>query len=264
MLKKHREITLANLNTVFGQDTRENERIAEDVFRNVAKNGADWIKFLSYDKEGIGKLVTEIEGLENLDKAISAGKGVILLASHFGNWELLSAYLYSHGYTGAIIAKRIYFYKYDNLINRLRRRFGANIVYRDESPKKLLKILKDGGMLGILADQDVDSVEGIFVDFFGKPANTPVGPVKLGMVTGANLVPAFMIRKPDNTYKLIVEKAIELVSKGDKENDIRRYTQEWTNVLERYVKKYPEQWVWMHKRWKNKPDMRQERTDHVE
>ncbi|MBU1084706.1 MAG: lysophospholipid acyltransferase family protein [Candidatus Omnitrophota bacterium] len=253
LLKKHREIAVSNLKDGFGCDDKECLRIAEDVFRNVAKNGADWIKFLSYSKEDIGRLVTEIEGIDNLDRAISEGKGVILLASHFGNWELLSAYLYSHGYTGAIIAKRIYFPKYDKLINRLRKRFGAKVVYRDESPKKLLRILKSGGMLGILADQDVDSVESIFVDFFGKPASTPVAPVKIGMVTGANLVPAFMLRKKDDTYKLIIEKAISLVPRDDKNSDIERYTQEWTAILEKYVKKYPDQWVWMHRRWKTCP-----------
>jgi len=258
LLKKHRDITLSNLNGVFGDDPKKNVRIAEDVFRNIAKNGADWVRFLSYKKKDISRLVTEVDGIENLDQAIKEGKGVILLASHFGNWELLSIYLYSHGYTGAIIVKRLYFHKYDKLINRLRKRFGANIIYRDESPKKILKVLKNGGMLGILADQDMDSVEGIFVDFFGKPAYTPVAPVKLGMVTEANLVPAFMIRKPDNTYKLVIEKPMALVSEGDKERSIRKYTQAWTSILEKYVREYPDQWVWMHSRWKNQPSCDQQ------
>ncbi|MFH1836730.1 MAG: lysophospholipid acyltransferase family protein [Candidatus Omnitrophota bacterium] len=250
ILKKHRDVTVSNLDAVFGEDNENSKEIAKDVFRNVAKNGADWIKFLFYRKSEINKLVTEIEGLENLDWAIKQGKGVILLASHFGNWELLSMYLYSNGYTGAIIAKRIYFHKYDKLISRLRKRFGADIVYRDESPKKLLRILKKGGMLGILADQDVDSVEGIFVDFFGKPAYTPVAPVKLGMTVGANLVPAFMVRKPDNKYKLVVEKPVGLETGKNKEELVRKYTQGWTDTLEKYIRKYPDQWVWMHPRWK--------------
>lgn len=252
-LEKYRSITLSNLNDVFGEDILENKRIAKDVFRNIAKNGADWIRFLSCNAKNVSKLVTEVEGLENLDQALARGKGVILLASHFGNWELLSIYLYSNGYSGSIVAKRIYFEKYDKLINQLRRKFGANIVYRDDSPKKLLRILKSGGMLGILADQDVDSIEGTFVDFFGKPAHTPVAPVKIGMVTGASLVPAFMIRKSDNTYKLSVEKPIELVAGENKEESIKKYTQAWTDVLEKYVKRYPEQWVWMHSRWKTQP-----------
>ena len=254
LLKKYREITISNLNSVFSQDFIRNRRIAEDVFRNMAKTGADWIKLMSLKKEKLDLLVTGTQGLEHLDRALDRGNGVILLASHFGNWELLSIYLWAHGYSGAVIAKRLYFHKYTEFIERLRSRFGAYVFYRDESPKKLLKILKKGSILGILADQDVESVDGIFVDFFNKPALTPTAPVKLGMTTEATLVPSFMIRNPDNTYKLVIDKPIILENTGDKEGDVRRYTQEWTKVLEKYIRKYPEQWVWMHRRWKSTAD----------
>jgi KDO2-lipid IV(A) lauroyltransferase len=157
------------------------------------------------------------------------------------------------GYEGGVIARRLYFHKYDKFIVNLRRRFDVPIIYRDESPKKILKVLKDGGVLGILADQDMDSVDGVFVDFFGRSAYTPTAPVKLGMVTGADLLPAFMIRKKDNTFKLMIEKPIEIPEEKGTDEDVKRYTQAWTDVLEKYIKKYPDQWVWLHPRWKTRP-----------
>jgi KDO2-lipid IV(A) lauroyltransferase len=114
----------------------------------------------------------------------------------------------------------------------------------------MLKILKHGGILGIVPDQDVDSVDGVFVDFFGKEAYTPTAPVKLAMAAKTQIVPIFVVRKKDNTHKLVVEKPIDVLRGDEKEEDIRRYTQAWTSLLEKYVRKYPQQWVWVHKRWK--------------
>ncbi|MFH1798531.1 MAG: lysophospholipid acyltransferase family protein [Candidatus Omnitrophota bacterium] len=250
LLPKYRDITISNLNEAFGGDHEKNLRMARDVFRGLAKSGADWIKLMSLGKKGALRLVSECQGLEYLDKTLGNERGAILLASHFGNWELLSAYLSTRGYKGAIIVRRLYFYKYDNFIVRLRRKFGVQVVYRDESPKKLLKVLKKGEMLGILADQDVDSTSGVFVNFFGKSAYTPTAPVKFAMAARVDIVPAFMIRKPDDSYKLVVEKPITLLPEKDKAESVRKYTQLWTDILEKYVRQYPEQWVWLHRRWK--------------
>jgi len=251
ILKKYRNITIENLNNVFGKNPNFNvQKTAEKVFINLAKNGAEWIKFPGLNEKNISDLVKEFSGEEHLKEANRNGKGTIIMAFHFGNWELLNLYLTIKGYGGIVIARRLYFHKYDKMIARIRKRPGINLIYRDESPKKILKHLKDGGILGVLADQDVDSVEGIYVDFFGKSAYTPVAPVKLGLTTGASLLPCFVVRDTDNKFKIIVEKPIILNRTENKEEDIKKYTVSWTRVLEEYVKKYPDQWVWVHKRWK--------------
>ncbi|MFH1553020.1 MAG: lysophospholipid acyltransferase family protein [Candidatus Omnitrophota bacterium] len=251
---KYREKTIANLDMVLDNDHQDNVRIASRVFANLAKNGAEWIKLSSINPERIGDIVTEFEGGEYLDGVLLEGKGAVVLGFHFGNWELLGLYLRHKGYDGALIARRIYFEKYDKFVAGLRGRFGARMIYRDESPKKMLKELKEGRILGVLADQDVDSVDGTFVNFFGRPAYTPVAPVKIAMAAKTKLVPVFVVRKHDNTHKMIVEKPIDLseMNDNDKEEGIRRYTQMWTALLEKYVREYPEQWVWMHSRWKTK------------
>ncbi|RKY43275.1 MAG: hypothetical protein DRP85_00355 [Candidatus Makaraimicrobium thalassicum] len=253
LVRKYRGITIANLDAVFSSDHKSNLRIAERVFENIARTGAEWIKLSSLDPKRIDDLVTEFQGAEYLDDTLSEGKGAIVLGFHFGNWELLGLYLRQKGYEGNAVVRRIYFHKYDELLMQMRRRFGVEGIYRDEFPKKILRLLKKGGTLGILADQDVDSVDGIFVDFFGRPAYTPTAPVKLAMAAKTKIIPAFVIRKPDNTYRIVLEKPID-PSSGDstRQEDVKRYTRLWTAVLEEYVKRYPEQWVWLHSRWKTK------------
>ena len=249
---KYRDIALANLDAALGPDEKRNTRIAREVFRNLARNGVEWLKMMSISKKDLLSLVAEIEGLDRLEKALQEGKGVIVVASHFGNWELMPIYLRAMGYKGAVIARRIYFDRYDKLICSLRNKFGPIVIYRDESPKKILKVLRGNGIMGILADQDIRDVENVFISFFGMPAATPVAPVKLAFASGAALMPWFMLRRADGRYKLIIEEAIPVAQGPDKDEDVRRYTQAWTDVLERYIRQYPEQWVWIHERWKTK------------
>jgi len=250
VLPKYRDIAARNLEEALGVSPSESAYIARGVFRNLARNGVDWIKCARMSDGDIIALVSEAKGMENIEKVSSRGKGMILLASHFGNWELITSYLSLRGVDGSVIGRRLYFHKYDELINSVRKRFGTGVIYRDESPKKILKVLKSGRALGILADQDVDTVDGVFVDFFGKAAYTPTAPVKLAMASGADIVPVFMIRKSDNTFRFVAESPISAVQTGDRDEDVKRYTREWSAVLEKYVREYPEQWVWIHRRWR--------------
>ena len=200
--------------------------------------------------------MTESSGFEYLDEVLAKGKGALVMAGHFGNWELLMAYVRSRGYKGAVIGRRIYFHKYDEFITNLRVKTGDRVIYRDESPKKILRVLRDGEIIGILADQDIDSLEGVFVDFLGRPAFTSVAPVKLSIASGAAIIPCFIIRKKNGEHKLIFEKPIYTSKDRSSDEEIKKYTQAWTNVLEKYVREYPDHWVWIHKRWKTKEGKR--------
>lgn len=253
IIRKERIKTLSNLRVAFGAEKSEEEieQIGRGVFANLGKNLTEFINFPKINKSNIDTLI-EDKGLHKIDKALARGKGVIILASHFGNWELLAAYLTTKGYSGTVIAKRIYFDKYDRLLNELRASKNVDIIYRDESPKKVLKVLKQGGMIGVLADQDVDSVEGVFVDFFGKLAYTPTAPVTLALATGAAILPCFLIRE-GNRRRFVVEEPVGLQITGNKERDILVNTEKWSRVLESYIREYPCQWVWMHRRWKTRP-----------
>lgn len=250
LLPKYRRIAITNLRLAFGNVKKERELriIARGVFENLGKNSFELIKFPSINSENIGRLV-RIRNREILDRAFVKGRGVVVVTAHFGNWELLAITLRLNGYPGVTIGRRIYFDKYDRYLNRLRKIHDVNVIYRDESPKKALRVLKSNQIVGVVADQDVDSVDGVFVDFFGRPAYTPVGPVALARSSGAVLVPLIIVRE-NGHHTLVVEEPIELVDTGDREKDLVENTRRWSSVLESYIRRYPEQWVWIHRRWK--------------
>jgi len=252
VLKKERRTTFANLKASFPEkEDSEIEKIARDVSTNICKNAVEFINIYKLNSKNIQNWVN-IEGSEKIDRVLLKGKGVIILASHLGNWELMTTCLNLNGYHGIIIARRIRFYKFNNFIEKVRKAKGVGITYRDESPKKILRQLKQNGMIGILADQDVDSVNGVFVNFFGRPAYTPKAPVAFALASGAAMVPCFMIRE-GTKHRLVIEDPIELEKKSSKEETITVNTEKWSRIVESYIRKYPGQWVWMHRRWKTKP-----------
>ena len=250
LVPKYRKLTVENLTRAFAKEKTPEEirRIAVKVFENLGRNAAELINFPKITKANIDRLV-RIEGLKTVDASFARGKGTIILAAHLGNWELTGLVFRIKDYPGQTIGKKIYFHKYDAWLNRLRRAQDINVIYRDESPRKMLRVLKDNKILGIVADQDVDSVEGVFVNFFGIPAYTPIGPVALAKVTGASIIPVFVARE-GSQHRFIIEKPVELVDTGNKDADMITNTQRWSDVVESYIRRYPEQWVWMHRRWK--------------
>jgi len=141
------------------------------------------------------------------------------------------------------------------MVNRSRESMGIKCISRGTSIKEALKCLKRNEILGILSDIDT-SVDGVFVDFFGRPAFTPRGPASIALRTGAALIPAFIIRQKDDAHKVVIEKALELEITGNQEEDVLINTARFTKIIESYIRKYPEQWIWIHKRWKTKPNAR--------
>lgn len=251
-LPRYRQLTIDNLKSAFGgeRSERELEDIAKRVFQNLGKNAVELVSLPKFNKARMDRFV-RFRNKEALDRAYEKGRGVIVLTAHFGSWELMAAALRENNCPGVTIGRRIYFKKYDDFLNRLRKSRDVEVIYRDESPRKMLKTLKKNWIVGIVADQDVDSVGGVFVNFFGRPAYTPVGPVALAKASGAPLVPVFIIREGD-WHTIAIEEPIEQADTGDKEADLIFNTQRWSNVVESYIRRYPDQWVWMHRRWKTK------------
>ena len=254
LLGRERQKTLTHLEIAFGKEKSPQEirKIGRGVFQNLARNLIELIHFPKINASNIDRFVT-LQGREKLDAVLKRGRGGILLVSHLGNWELLAATLHLKGYGGKIVARKIRDENYDRLLNRLRREKGMEVVYRDDSPRKLLQPLRENRFLGILADQDVDSVSGVFVDFFGRPAYTPKAPVQFAMAAGCPIIPCFILRE-NGHHTLIVEDPIETISTGDKQKDLIDNTRRWSVLTESYIRRYPDQWVWMHRRWKTQPE----------
>lgn len=252
LLGKYRRLTKEHLRLAFGNSKSEKEisKIASSVFINL---GMGFVEIMSLPKtrNSLDSII-DVEGVDNLDLALKEGKGVIVISGHFGNWELLSPYFAYKGYPANIVARPIYYEKYNEWILFLRRSMGVNVIFRSDSPKKLLGLLKKNELVGILPDQDIDSIEGIFIDFFGKKAYTPTAPVKIALAAGAPIVPIFIVRNKKR-HTVVVEEPIRIEKTGNKEDTVLYYTQKWSELVESYIRRYPEQWVWMHRRWKTQP-----------
>jgi KDO2-lipid IV(A) lauroyltransferase len=248
-----KEKALENLSIAFGKERSYAEllRICHNCFRNLGKSLMEFLQFPRLTPENLGRLVS-FEGRQNIDDALKIGKGVIIITSHFNNWELLAASLSLSGYKVNYIVRAVRSPRLDVLVNENRKRMGWTPIPRGPSIKSALRCLRRNEILGIAPDIDT-KVDSIFVDFFGRPAFTPRGPVSIALRTGAVLVPAFIIRQQDDAHKVVVEKALKLETTGNAEEDVRLNTARCTKIIESYIRKYPEQWIWMHRRWKTRP-----------
>ena len=240
------------------EDAREIERLARRCFQNLGKNLIEFMQFphMSRIRSGnslpqVSRIVT-FEGGEHIARALAEGNGAIILTGHFGNWELLAARIVAEGYTLQPLARRLRSKRLNALLHAYREKAGYTGIDRDGAIRGALRCLKQNELLGILADVDT-KIDGVFVDFFGRPAYTPYSPVAIALKTEASILPTFIIRQQDDSHRVIVEPPLVLERSGDKQHDFITNTQKFTTVIESYVRLYPEQWVWMHERWETQP-----------
>jgi len=254
-LPKYRNIALENLRTAFKDEKSEKEirSIAKGVFQNLGMTGVEYASLRKFNRQTVRRILTE-EGAGTFRKILSEGKGLIAVSSHFCNWEMAAVCISAFDINISVIARRVYYPPYNKFLVSLRELQGVKTLYRDDKDilKRSLAALGSNEVLAIVPDQDVDSVEGVFVDFFGKPAYTPSGPVVMAMLSGAPIVVSVTVRE-GGKFKLITSEPIYVERSGDKKKDIIKYTQKWTDILEEYIRQHPSYWVWIHKRWKTQP-----------
>lgn len=242
----------AGLMLAFGGtwDERTIERLTVRVFLDLGKNAMDAIWLGRRGREEIFRAV-RAEGLEYIDRALARGKGVIGLMGHIGSWELLGAYLVAAGYPLSAVGRSLHDPRLDRLLVDARRRSGIRNIARGRQTREVLRSLRENRIVAMLIDQDT-RVKGVFVDVFGKPAYTPMGPVILAMRTGATVVPMAIHRELDDTHHVVVRPEIDMVRTGDMERDVQVNTQRCSRTLEAFIREHPSQWVWMHERWKTR------------
>jgi len=178
----------------------------------------------------------------------------VILTAHFGNWELLA---YAHGLLGhpiTLVHRPMRNRVFDEAITAVRARAGTRAIKKKAAAKEALRTLKQHGIVAIPADQNQTHAFGVFVDFFGTPACTTAGPARLAMLTGAPVYPVFLVREGEShRHRIEVWPEVEMQRSGDRDADIRTNTQRCTAVIEALIRRYPEQWIWFHKRWKTRP-----------
>lgn len=256
LIPSERKKTLDSLRIAFGDELspQELQKIAIEAYQHLGRSLFEFMEFYYYHRLNPADFIT-IEGLEHLDEALERGKGVIFVSAHLGNWELMALHLASFGYPVNIVARRINNVRIDKLILELRQQTGVHIIMREEQgrvSRSIFKVLLKNQLLGILMDQD-SRVDGVFVDFFGRKAYTPSGPVALALATGAAIMPVFITRKSDGKHIQKMLPPYKLKITGNKERDVLVNTQGLTNIIEEYVRRFPSQWVWMHRRWRRQP-----------
>ncbi len=232
-------------------DTHQVKAIAKGCFENLGKTVVEFMQFTRMSVEKIQAYVG-IEGVEHVENAIAEGNGVILITGHFGNWELLAASISARIAPVTPIVRELRSQRLNVLVSSYREKAGYTTIDRDIGIKHALRCLRRNGLLGIVADVDT-SVNGVFVDFFGRPAYTPYSPVAFSLKTGAPIIPTFIVRQPDSTHQVIIEPPLTLERCDDREKELVVNTQKFTKIIEGYVQTYPEQWIWMHRRWKTQP-----------
>jgi Kdo2-lipid IVA lauroyltransferase/acyltransferase len=244
---------LRSLSVAFPEKTEAQRRaLGRAAFASIGLGAAEFLRFPILSPADLEALVPEITGLEHLEAPLRQGRGVVAVTSHFGNWELIAQRTVQLHPQTATIAQRSYDSRFEAELQNLRSLFGLRIIPRGASVKPVLKFLKEGGILGLLADQDTN-VDSVFVDFFGRPAKTPSGPAWLASATGAALITGFLWRRPDGRYRIEFGPEIPVPEKGAPKEALIPAVREYTRRTEKVIREHPEQWAWMHDRWRSKP-----------
>ena len=249
-----RRVGFRNLTIAFPEMSQpDRRRIVRGEFISLGRQLAEVCLFPRYTKENVSRTVV-YEGFENFERAYARGKGVLFLTGHIGAWEL-SAFAHSiQGHPLSIVMRSLDNPYVDALIQRYRTMHGNRTVDKDNFVRGLLSAMKAGETVGILMDTNMTPPQGVFVDFFGIPACTASGLARIALRTDAAVVPGFTVwDKTLRKYVLHFEPPVALIRTADNESDIIANTAKFTKVLENIIRQYPDQWLWVHRRWKTRP-----------
>jgi KDO2-lipid IV(A) lauroyltransferase len=251
-LRRRAEI---NLRLAFPDlDERERARIRRGAFHNLGRLLGEISQFPRLNRENISSIVV-YEGLENYLDAVAEGRGVILLTGHIGAWEL-SVYAHSiYGHPMSFLARRVDNPLVEQLAESYRARFGNRSIDKKGSVREVLKTLKSGGVVGILADLNTSREEGVFCDFFGVEACATAGVATLALRTGAVVLPGYLIwDEKARIHRLHFEPPVETIDTGNQKEDVIANTARYAKVLESIIRRHPDQWLWIHRRWRTRPE----------
>ncbi len=255
LMRRLRKTGLRNLELAFPEKTTgELQRILRQLYRNLGWLLGEFCQMPSYARENTRGFL-RYEGLEHYLAARERGKGVLIVTGHLGAWELSSYYHSLMGYPMSLVIRRLDNAKVDGLVNAIRCLHGNRVLHKDDFARGLLGAMRHGETVGILMDTNMTPPQGVFVPFFGRPACTASGLARVALKTGAAVLPGFMVwEEAERKYVLRFGEEIAVVSTGDDEADALANTARFTAVIEDYVRRYPEQWLWVHRRWKTRPD----------
>lgn len=247
--RKRRLLAVENIMKGLGMDRGQAEDVARKAFENI---GCTLAEFSAFDKfEELEEKVV-VEGMSHLKEALEMGKGAFLVGAHYGNWELGAAMI-SRRVPLTAVVRPMKNPLADQLINDKRQRGGLRVMGHRNSTRLIMQKLSRGEAVGILLDQSASRRESVFTPFLGRPTTVNFGLALLASRTGAPVLPVFPVRKEDNRHVVRIGERIEMVKKPDRQEELGENTARITAVLEGHIRRFPEQWFWVHNRWKNSP-----------
>ena len=247
----------SNMTRVFGSEggndktPEEIDALVRSFYKSFGMNIIDFARLGKASKAYIKETV-EFEGLENLKRAKAEGRGVVLLTAHFGSWETLNAALAIEGYAMGVIARPIDNPYIDRYIERMRSRFGNEVIEKKNSVRSMLTILKSGGILGILLDQRASYKESVEVDFFGILARTNKGLASIIAKTDSIIVPIYIHRVANERHRVVCMAEVEMQASSDRDADVAENTRRFNSAIEGFISAHPEEWFWFHSRWERR------------
>jgi Kdo2-lipid IVA lauroyltransferase/acyltransferase len=253
-LGRLRQVGLRNLELAFPEKTTaDREAILRSEYRNLGFLLAEFCKMPGYTAKNASQFI-RYEGLDNYLKARDRGKGVLVLTGHLGAWELSSFYHSLMGMPMGMVIRRLDNPLVDAFVNRIRCLHGNRVIHKDDFARGLIASMRSGETVGILMDTNMTPPQGVFVPFFGVQACTASGMARIAEKTGAAVVPGFLLwERNEGKYVLRFGEELNVVHTGDAEQDALTNTATFTAAIEAYVRRYPDQWLWMHRRWKTRP-----------
>ena len=254
LLGRLRQTGMRNLELAFPQmPAEERGRILRLMYRSLGWQLAEFCRMERYTAANTAKLI-RYEGLEHFLNAEARGNGVLILTGHLGAWELSSFYHSLMGHPMGMVIRRLDNRRLDEFVNRIRCLHGNRVNHKDDFARGLLTAMRRGESVGILMDTNMTPPQGVFVDFFGVAACTASGLARMALKTGAAVVPGFLLwEAAEGRYVLHFGEELAVEATGDSESDIVALTQQCTAAIEAWVRRYPEQWLWIHRRWKTRP-----------
>ena len=254
MDRYHRRIAIDNLSIAFGRELTPAEirSLARDNFVQLVRVVLEFPSLLRLSKENIDTYV-EFSGLEHLEAALARGTGVLGLTAHLGNWELMAlatALKFEMPFNGLV--RPLDFFPMDRVLTEIRSRTGNRVLDKDKSAVEVSTLLRKNQVVGILLDQNSSWYEGVYVPFFGKTACTNKGLAMFALRYGAAVIPAFNVRLNDGRYRVIFSAPLDLVRSGNVSNDIIENTARFNKVIEDHIRMAPDNWLWVHRRWRIK------------
>jgi KDO2-lipid IV(A) lauroyltransferase len=253
-LGRLRRVGFRNLEIAFPALGRaERAALLRSEYRNLGWLLAEFCQMRKYTPENTSGFL-RYEGLRHYLDARDTGRGVLVLTGHLGAWELSSFYHSLMGYPMSMVIRRLDNELVDRLVNGVRCLHGNKVVHKDDFARGLISAMRNGETVGILMDTNMTPPQGLFVDFFGTPACTASGMARVALKTGAVVLPGFLLwEESSESYVLHFGAPLELIRSGDNEADIAANTALFTKTLEDYIRRYPGQWLWLHRRWKTRP-----------